>query len=129
MFWVGLDVGFQISFCFGVCAARLCGAIFVPCCEGEGDFLDVLGCGRAPALLFEMQETPPAGMAVTVTLFGIRNGPFNSVLSAFINGLAPIGPAMRADFVPSVLPDMATVDPGPERGGDPGRRPPRTGRP
>ena len=113
MFWVGLGVCFQVSFCLGVCAARLCGAIFVLCCEGEGDFLDVLGCGCAPALLFEMQEAPDADMAVTVTLFCIRKGPLNSVLSAFMNDLAPIDQAMRVDFVPSVLPNMATVDPDP----------------
>ena len=129
MFWVGLGVGFQVSFCLGVCAARLCDAIFALCCEGEGDFLDVLGCGRAPTLLFEMQEAPDVDMAVTVTLFGICKGPLNSVLSAFMNGLAPIGQAMRVDFVPCVLPNMAVVDPGPERGGDPGQRPPWTGRP
>ena len=101
---------FRCWFASVILSWRLSGAIFVLCCEGEGDFLDVLGCGRASALLFEMQEAPDAGM--TVTLFSIRKGPLNSVLSAFMNGLAPIGQAMHVDFVPSVLPDMAAVDPG-----------------
>ena len=98
MFWVGLSVCFQVPFCLGVCAVRLCGAIFALCCEGEGDFLDVLGCGRASALLFEMQEAPEAGMTVTVTPFDICKGSLNSVPSAFINGLAPIDPADLAFF-------------------------------